>query len=86
MCLMGLRPMLLFGWCDVYSDAAGAPANEKGRKQFNVNLFNNTTALLHDNSETDKGICQDNTVFQFDYPWPCLTFVHQTASTLLKCP
>lgn len=52
MCLMGLRPVLLFGGCDVHSDAAaagqdGAPANEKWGKQINVDLLNNTTALLH---------------------------------------
>lgn len=50
MCLMGLGPVLLFGWCDVHSDAAeagqaGAAANERWGKQFNVNLLGSTTAL-----------------------------------------
>lgn len=44
-CLMGLRPMLLFGCCNDHSDAAvagqaDAPANGKCGKQSNVNIFN----------------------------------------------
>lgn len=42
MCLMGLGPMLLFGWSDVHSEAAAAgqadgAANEKWSKQSDVN-------------------------------------------------
>lgn len=50
MCPMGLRPVLMFGWCDVHSDAAvrgqaSEPANERWDKQFNVSLLNNTALL-----------------------------------------